>query len=280
MKKPRVLILADFQKPHVREAVRLAERCLKGRTQVGRRDLSDHVENERTSAAFGLVLGGDGAILAAGRRVSRAGVPLLGVNIGKLGFLTEIDLEELEPTLDKLLDRLPEPVERMMLSAEVRRGGRLVRRCTAVNDIVISRGALSRIMHMTLFINGQEVNSFTADGIICATPIGSTAHSLSAGGPILTPDTRAIVIAPICPHTLSNRPLVVDAAAELVVEVSSRDGSCTMTADGQVLVVLKNGDRVAVRRNAWPLKLLKVTERSFFETLRSKLRWEGSTPYA
>jgi len=280
MNKPRVLLLGDLRKPAVREAMERAERCLEGRARAARRDLSDHVENERVRADFGLVLGGDGAILAAGRRLSKAGVPLLGVNIGKLGFLTEIGMEDLEPVLDRLLGRLPQPVERMMLSAEVRRGRRLLRRCTAVNDVVISRGALSRIIHLTLLIDGERVNSFTADGLICATPIGSTAHSLSAGGPILTPDTHAIVIAPICPHTLSNRPLVLGPSARLTVEVFSRDGSSTMTADGQVLVGLQNGDRVTVKRNAWPLRLLKVTERSFFETLRVKLRWEGSAEHA
>ena len=224
-KRPRVLILADFKKPRVRETVVLAERCLKGRADVARRDLRERVENERVSAAFGLVLGGDGAILAAARRVSRAGVPLLGVNLGKLGFLAEIGPEELAPTLDALMKRLPKPVERMMLRAEVRRNGRLVRRCSAVNDVVVSREAWSRIIEITLSINGEKVNDFAADGLICSTPVGSTAHSLAAGGPIVSPELGAMVITPICPHTLSNRPLVVDASSVIVLEVSARSVS-------------------------------------------------------
>jgi len=276
VKKPRVLILADFSKPNVRETVAIAEECLKGRATLSRRDLTGRVENERVTALFGLVLGGDGAILAAARRVSAAGVPLLGVNLGKLGFLAEIGPDDLATTLKALLKRMPKPVERMMLQAEVRRRGRLVRRCSAVNDIVISREAYSRLIEMTLFINGEKVNTFAADGLICATPIGSTAHNLSAGGPILAPEMEAIVIAPICPHTLSNRPLVAASSEVIELEVTSRSVSFALTADGQVPVKLRNGDRVMIRRNPWPLKLLKVSSRSFFETLRSKLSWEGS----
>ena len=280
MKKPRVLVLANFRKPRVAEALAIAGRCLKGRAVLVRRDLSERVENERVSALFGLVLGGDGAILAAARRVGRAGVPLVGVNLGKLGFLTEIGVEEIEPTVNVLLKRLPKPVERMMLQARVRRKGRLIRQCSAVNDVVISREAISRIIELTLFINGEKVNTFAADGIICSTPVGSTAHSLAAGGPILVPVLDAMVISPICPHTLSNRPLVIDASSVVELEVSSRSVSLAMTVDGQVAVNLRIGDRISIRRNPWPLKLLKITGRSFFETLHTKLSWEGSVKHA
>ena len=280
MAKPRILVLADFGKPRVTGALAVVERCLKGRAVLLRRDLSEHVENERVSARFGLVLGGDGAILAAARRVCRAGVPLVGVNLGKLGFLTEIGPDEIEPTLKALLKRLPAQVERMMLQAQVRRRGKLVRRCSAVNDVVVSREAISRIIELTLFINGEKVNTFAADGIICSTPIGSTAHSLAAGGPIVAPDLDAIIISPICPHTLSNRPLVIDASSEVELAVSSRSVSLAMTVDGQVVVDLRNGDRISIKRNPWPLRLLRVTGRSFFETLHSKLSWEGSAKHA
>lgn len=276
MRTPRVLILADFRKSHVRDAVAVAEQYLKDRARVTRYDLSAGLESQRVRAAFALVFGGDGAILAAARRVSRAGVPLLGVNVGKLGFLTEINPEEVEPTLDRLLNRVPAPVERMMLQAQVRRNGKLVKQCTAVNDVVISREAFSRIIEMTLYINNEKVNTFRGDGLICSTPVGSTAHSLAAGGPIIAPDTQAVVISPICPHTLSNRPIVVDPASHIAVEVRSRSIGFAMTADGQVMVKLKNGDRIRIKRNPWPLRLLKVSGRGFFETLRTKLLWEGS----
>ena len=280
MKKPRILILADMKKPRVRETLALAERSLEGRARIARRDLARRVENERTSALFALVLGGDGAILAAARQVSRAGIPLLGVNLGKLGFLAEIGPEELPDTLEKLLDDFPKPSERMILRAEVRRKGRLVRRCMAVNDVVISRAAWSRLIEITLRVNGEKIDTFAADGLICSTPVGSTAHSLSAGGPILSPEIDAMVISPICPHTLSNRPLVVDASSIVELEAKSKSVSFALTVDGQVLVPLRNGYRLKVCQNPWPLKLLKVSGRSFFATLRTKLMWEGSIKHA
>ena len=279
-KKPQVLILANFKKTNVREAVDIARSCLKGHVTLSRRDLTARVENERVNALFGLVLGGDGAILAAARRVSKAGVPLLGVNLGRLGFLAEIGPDELAVTLAKLMKRMPKPVDHMMLQAEVWRGRKLVRRCTAVNDIVISREAYSRIIEMALSINGENVNTFAADGIICATPVGSTAHNLSAGGPIISPNNDSFVISFICPHTLSNRPLVVEGNDVIELEVSSDSVSFALTADGQVPVALRNGDRIVVRRNPWPLKMLKVSSRSFYQTLRTKLKWEGSFKHA
>jgi NAD+ kinase len=159
-------------------------------------------------------------------------------------------------------------------------GFRKIRQCVALNDVVISRDAFSRVIEMRLFINGEQVNNLVADGLIVSTPTGSTAHSLAAGGPIIAPDASAIVISAICPHSLSNRPLVVDSSALVEVETWSNGASFAMTADGQVLVPLHNGDRVRIRRNPWPVRLLKVSNRSFFQTLRAKLLWEGSINHA
>lgn len=278
--KPQVLLLADFAKRGVAEALAVAEERLGARYRLARRELRENVEDERVTAAFGLVLGGDGAILAAARRVSRAGVPLLGVNLGKLGFLAEVGPEELGPTLDRLVRSVPEPTELMMLRAEIYRRGKLLRQCAALNDVVLSRGAFSRVIDLRLFVNGEQVNAFIADGLILSTPVGSTAHSLAAGGPIVAPHADAIVITSICPHTLSNRPLVVESTDILEVEVTSASPGFALTADGQVMVPLRNGDRIRVRRNAWPVRLLKVSGRSFFQTLRTKLLWEGSPKHA
>jgi NAD+ kinase len=278
--KPLALILANFAKNGVPEAAARVEGRLAARYRIARRDLNERVENESVRAAFGIVLGGDGAILAAARRVSKAGVPLLGVNLGKLGFLAEIGPAELDATLTKLLNHLPKPTEYMMLCAELRRKGRVLRRCSALNDVVISRDSFSRVIGMRLFIDGEHVNTFIADGMIVSTPIGSTAHSLAAGGPILAPHANAIVLSYICPHTLSNRPLVVGASSVVEVEVTSDGTTFAMTADGQVLVPLSNGDRVRFRRNPWPVRLLKVSGRSFYQTLRTKLAWEGSPKHA
>jgi NAD+ kinase len=284
VKLPKVLIVADLKKPAARKALASAEAHLRDRARISRRDLFERVEHERVRADFALVLGGDGAILAAARRLSRAGIPLLGVNLGKLGFLAEINPEELGPTLDALMKRIPEPVERMMIQAEVLRphkgGLRKIRQCVALNDVVISREAFSRVIEMRLFINGEQVTTLVADGLIVSTPTGSTAHSLASGGPIIPPDVSAMVISAICPHSLSNRPLVVDAGARIEVETSSSGVSFAMTADGQVLVPLRNGDRVRIRRNPWPVRLLKVSNRSFYQTLRAKLLWEGSIQHA
>ncbi len=290
MKLPKVLIVADLKKPGAREAIASAEARLRGRAQISRRDPFERVEHERVRADFALVLGGDGAILAAARRLSRAGIPLLGVNLGKLGFLAEINPDELGATLDALMERVPEPVERMMIQAEVLRpnaptmdkgrGFRKIRQCVALNDVVISREAFSRVIEMRLFINGEQVTNLVADGLIVSTPTGSTAHSLAAGGPIIAPDAPVIVISAICPHSLSNRPLVVDSGARIEVETRSSGVSFALTADGQVLVPLRNGDRVRIRRNPWPVRLLKVSNRSFFRTLRAKLLWEGSIQHA
>ena len=286
MKLPKVLIVADLNKPGAREAMASAEAHLRGRARISRRDLFERVEHERVRADFALVLGGDGAILAAARRLSRAGIPLLGVNLGKLGFLAEINRDELGATLDALMERVPEPVERMMIQAEVLRpraagrGFRKIRQCVALNDVVISRDAFSRVIDLRLFINGEQVTTLVADGLIVSTPTGSTAHSLAAGGPILAPDASAIVISAICPHSLSHRPLVVDASARVEVETWSSGASFALTADGQVLVPLQNGDRVRMRRNPWPVRLLKVSNLSFFQTLRAKLLWEGSINHA
>jgi NAD+ kinase len=307
VKRPKVLIVTDLRKPVARELLALAETRLRDRARISRRDLFERVEHERVRADFALVLGGDGAILAAARRLSRAGIPLLGVNLGKLGFLAEINPEELGPTLDALMERIPEPVERMMIQAEVlrpvgrssgpkrgvpgeaggpvpskveARGFRKIRQCVALNDVVISRGDFSRVIEMRLFINREQVTTLVADGLIVSTPTGSTAHSLASGGPIIPPDVSAMVISAICPHSLSNRPLVVDAGARIEVETSSNGVAFALTADGQVLVPLRNGDRVRIRRNPWPVRLLKVSKRSFFQTLRAKLLWESSIQHA
>lgn len=278
--KPLALILANFAKHGAAEAAALAESRMAAAYRIERLDLSEKVENERVHAAFGIVLGGDGAILAAARRVSKSGVPLLGVNLGKMGFLAEIGPAELEATLTKLLRRVPKATEYTMLRAELRRKGRIIRRCSALNDVVISRDAFSRVIKIRLFINGEPVNTFIADGLIVSTAIGSTAHCLAAGGPILSPHNDSFVLSYICPYTLANRPLVVNASSVVEVEVTSDAAAFAMTADGQVLVPMKDGDRVRFMRNDWTVRLLKVSGRSFYQTLRTKLAWEGSPKHA
>ncbi len=278
----KTLILADLKRKGAAEAVASAREALRQRGETLVVDLNREAEarEEPLEADFGVVLGGDGAILAAARKVASAGVPLLGVNLGKLGFLTELTPDELTSALARLpLKDLPF-VSRMLLRCAVKRGDNLVRESLAVNDAVISRGALSRVIEISISINGEEVTNYVGDGLIVSTPVGSTAHSLSAGGPILSPDTDALVITPICPHTLTNRPLVIPAESKIEVEVRSRGVGIAFTVDGQVYVELESNDRILVEKSPRRLRLVRATDRTFFETLRAKMGWGGVTKHA
>jgi len=274
----RILLLGSLEKPYVAEAIETTAAKLRDHAEAKVLNLAEQVEDEPIQADFGLVFGGDGAILAAARRVAAAGVPLLGVNMGRLGFMAEITGEELAACVPDLLSGRLDTQDRMMLDSVIRREGQVLRQLRAVNDIVISREAHSRLIEMTVYINGEKVTTYAADGLILSTPTGSTAHSLAAGGPILRPDMEAIVIAPICPHTLSNRPLVIPSTDEIEVETYSRSVGIALTVDGQVFVELRNADRVRVTRSDVRLRLVRATARTFFETLRTKLQW-GGKPY-
>ena len=275
-----VLLLGNLSKPYVADAIRDARSWLPELTG-GDADLCDLCAEDAPlplKADLGLVFGGDGAILAAARRVAAAGTPLIGVNLGRLGFMAEVPPQALRECLTDIIQRRPEPVERMMLAGEVVRDGETLARVSAVNDVVLSREARSRLIEMKTFIDGEEVATYAADGLILCTPVGSTAHNLGAGGPILHPGVDAIVVTPICPHTLSNRPIVISADSRIEVEVSSRSVGFALTADGQVFVDLRNGDHVRVKRAQTRLRLIRATRMTFFETLREKLQW-GGRPY-
>jgi NAD+ kinase len=221
-----------------------------------------------------LVLGGDGTILAVARAVGSQPVPILGVNLGTLGFLAEISFDELYPTLEQVLaDRfLVEP--RMRLSVSVQRDGREVASFLALNEAVISNTVLSRMVDLETRADGAPVAVYHADGLIAATPTGSSAYSLSAGGPLVLPGLEAIVLTPICPHTLTQRPLVLPETCEIEVRVrETRGGQAHLTVDGQVGCPLASDLRVCVRRSPHPARLLVPPGRNRFEVMRKKLRW-------
>jgi NAD+ kinase len=221
-----------------------------------------------------VVLGGDGTLLAVARAIGRRRVPILGVNLGALGFLAEIDLGELFPTLEAVLaDRFRiEP--RMRFEVSVDHDGSEVARYLALNDAVIAKTELSRIVDLETRADGFEVTTYHADGLIVATPTGSSAYSLSAGGPLLLPSFEAVVLTPICSHTLTQRPLVLSSACEITVRVQdARGGVVHLTVDGQVGRELGANDRVTVRRSDWPAQLLVPKDRNRFEVMRAKLRW-------
>jgi NAD+ kinase len=220
-----------------------------------------------------VVLGGDGTLIAAARLVGDLEVPILGVNLGSLGFLTEITLDELYPSVERCLRGDFEVSLRMMLLASVERGGEVVESHRVLNDVVINKGALARIVDMETSVNGRYLTTFKADGLIVSTPTGSTGYSLSANGPILHPYLECISITPICPHTLTNRPLVMAGDACIAITLESMDEAVFLTLDGQVGVKLICGDVVQIRKSAHATRLVQSRSKDYFEVLRTKLKW-------
>jgi NAD+ kinase len=224
-----------------------------------------------------LVLGGDGTLLTMADRVSQSGrdLPILGVNFGHLGFLTEVNFPELYPLLESAIAGTAAIERRLILQARVLRGQRPVAEYMALNDVVITRGALSRIIELAVTVGGEFVARFNADGLIIASPTGSTAYNLSAGGPILHPAVDALVITPIAPHTLSNRPVVIPGSASVLVFPTAHDPDqeIVLTLDGQVGLILQPGDAVEAVRSGTPVRLVKAPTHSYFDVLRQKLKW-------
>ena len=219
-----------------------------------------------------VVLGGDGTLLSVARHYSSLGVPILGVNVGGLGFLTEIILDELYPSLEQVLAGKYVVEERMMLTARLCRQGQVCWERDFLNDAVINKGALARIVELATWIDGEYLTTYRSDGLIVSTPTGSTAYTLSAGGPIVYPTLRHILLLPICSHTLSNRPIILPATATVAVTMEETQ-DVYLTLDGQVGQAMQPGDRVEIRRAPYNLKLVKSPLRSHFEVLRTKLGW-------
>jgi NAD+ kinase len=220
-----------------------------------------------------VVLGGDGTMLGVSRLVGARQVPVLGVNFGWLGYLTEFTLAELFPALEDLLNGGLAVEQRMLLEVRVERGGQVIAQQRALNDAVINKAAPARMIELECFVNGHFVNSFRADGMIVATPTGSTAYSLSAGGPIVHPSMSAMLLTPICPHLLSNRPVVVPGDSHVELVFNRADGELMLTVDGQIGVELHLDDRVSLRRSETTFNLVRPSNRNYFEVLRTKLKW-------
>jgi len=225
------------------------------------------------SADLVVVLGGDGTLISVARLVGNREVPILGVNLGSLGFLTEITLDELYPALESCLSGDYRVSERMMLRASIERNGEEIQTHRVLNDVVINKGALARIVDLETTVSGSYLTTFKADGLIISTPTGSTGYSLAAGGPIVHPALECLVVTPICPHTLTNRPIVVDAGATVTVTLKSAHEDVFVTLDGQVGMELKPGDVVRVRRAEHRTRLVISRSKDYFEVLRTKLKW-------
>jgi NAD+ kinase len=222
-----------------------------------------------------VVLGGDGTLLAAARLLQNREVPILPVNLGALGFMTSVTLDELYPLLEQTLAGEHRVSERMVLQAEVVRDGSTIQAQRALNDAVVNQAALARLMEFHVHVDGSHVGRYRADGLIIATPTGSTAYSLAAGGPILHPDIHAFVITPICPHMLTNRPLVVPDSSRIEVTFTHGDEPVHVTLDGQVGWQLERDDRVVITKSPNRVLLVQPPSKSYFEVLRSKLGWGG-----
>lgn len=220
-----------------------------------------------------IVLGGNGTLLAASRVFATADVPILSVNLGSLGFLTEVRLEQLYPTLEAWCANCSTVDSRAMLHAEIVREGKVQSEHEALNDVVVSKGAIARMGDYTVRLHDQLVASFRSDGIMVSTPTGSTAYSLAAGGPILAPSVDGLVITPICPHLLTLRPLVVRGDSDVKLSVEGVPDQTFLTIDGQEAVQLRLGDELHCRRSQHSVNLVRMHEDTFFDVLRSKLKW-------
>jgi len=240
-----------------------------GETGMDRRQLASQTD-------LLVILGGDGTILRTVRFVSEYGIPLVGINLGEFGYLTEVNLSEMFDALELIVRGDYQIEKRMMLDITIHLHGEAVREQSILNDVVITRGNLSRILNLETTVNGRYLTTFRADGIIIATPTGSTAYSLSAGGPIVFPEQDSVVINPICPFTLTNRPIIIPNNAEIKVILWTKGEGATVTLDGQVSYTMKSGDNLEIRKSPYVTNLISSPHRDYMEILRTKLGWGGS----
>ncbi|MDI6826993.1 MAG: NAD(+)/NADH kinase [Armatimonadota bacterium] len=240
---------------------------------IGRPDLS-RAEGELVKADFALVFGGDGTLLRASRIMTPHGVPMLGIRLGKFGFLTDVEPCDARAAVLRMMEGEYAVDERMVLRMDVRRNGKRIERWQALNDVVVAKGPLARMLRLGTYVSEKYVSTYAADGIIIASPTGSTAYSLSAGGPLVAPDLNILIVTPICPHTLSARSLVVSSKETVHVKVESDPGDVVMaTVDGQVGMPLEPGDEVIVGEAPVRAKLISVTSTTFYDKLQTRLKW-------
>ncbi|MGF1526478.1 MAG: NAD(+) kinase [Candidatus Competibacterales bacterium] len=221
-----------------------------------------------------IVVGGDGTLLNAARSLVDFRVPLLGVNLGRLGFLTDVSPSRLDTLLDEILQGRFREDERSLLHAQVVRDGQAITQADALNDVVVHKRDMARMIEVDTYIDGSFLNAYRADGLIIATPTGSTAYALSSGGPIIHPTLEAVIVVPICPHTLTHRPIVLNADQTVEVMVNPANSPhIQVTCDGQVGLALEPGDRVVIRRKRRKLRLIQPMDQDYFQVLRAKLHW-------
>jgi NAD+ kinase len=228
-----------------------------------------------TQADLLIVMGGDGTMIATARLVGGRGTPVLGVNLGTLGYLTEFTVEDTLPALEDVARGDYKIDRRMMLDWRVLRDGELIGAGSALNDVVVNKSTLARIIDIDCAVDSHHVTAYRADGLIVSTPTGSTAYNLAAGGPIIVPGTEAISISPICPHTLTNRPLVLPDTSEVMLRLNTREQEVMLTSDGQTGMPIIAGDHVEIKKSGKSFNTICARDRDYFDILRTKLRWSG-----
>jgi NAD+ kinase len=220
-----------------------------------------------------LVLGGDGTMLYAARLAGERSTPILGVNMGGLGFLTEVRLENLYPSLERVFANDFVLDERLMLRTSIQRHGDTIAHGVVLNDVVISKGTLAHMIELKIAIQGRFVTNLRSDGLIVSSPTGSTAYSLSAGGPIIDPAVQSLILTPVCPHTLTHRPLIVPGNVKIDLTLTSKDDGAMATLDGQVGVAITQGDTVVIQTSDYRTRLIRFPESNYYDVLRQKLKW-------
>lgn len=270
--KPKALIVA-------RELIPLLERndykvVVEPRvaSYLGRDDLALPYEAFHDQVGLLLVFGGDGSILGIARDFAPYDIPILGINLGHLGFLTEAEPDDLPQLVDDLLYNKLKTEERMMLEARLYRNDELINTWTALNEFGIAKGSYSRMITCRVLLDNQILNTFFGDGLIVSSPTGSTAYSMSAGGPILAPNMKAILLTPVCSHSLTARPVVFDANEELTIEVSATHQEIGLSIDGQIGVQLETFDRIKIRKSPYVTRLIKWKDRPFFHVIKNKFQ--------
>ncbi|MFN2391652.1 MAG: NAD(+)/NADH kinase [Pyrinomonadaceae bacterium] len=251
-------------KPYEKSEKSSAEQCV---------IVADETEKFQTEADLIVVLGGDGTMISTARLTGNREILVLGINYGSLGYLTEFRIEEMLPALESILEGNYEIDRRVMLDVEHWRDDEKLSAGRVLNDVVINKAALARIIEIEVELNNLYVNSFRADGLIVSTPTGSTAYNLSAGGPIVYPSMNAIVLTPICPFTLTNRPIVVPDTANINLQIKNENEGVILTLDGQIGHQMKAHDRILIRKSATTFNLVQPPNRNYFDVLRNKLKW-------
>ncbi|MFW6124811.1 MAG: NAD(+)/NADH kinase [Pirellulales bacterium] len=275
----RIFVLGRANKPRVQEEANRLLPFLEEHCAVVCFDVTCQEDLSRYEADLALVLGGDGAILRAARQMGYHQVPVLGINLGKLGFLADLSPEDVHEQFPAILRREYRVVDHLMYECELLRSDGESDKHLGLNEVVVLAGPPFKMIDIELLVEGEPVTTYSCDGLIVSTPVGSTAHSLSAGGPILRQDLQAFVITPICPHTLTNRPLVDRADRTYELRVARPQKGSTLVIDGQVKLPLRSGDRVQIRRAPVSFQLAKVPGRSYYRTLHQKLGWGGHAQY-